>query len=149
MFNRAAARPKCSSSATATKQRTWLSSNIPLPLFSTVSMDSVWLAYRIPRFDPKLVSDHPHSSSLLDRSSLILPPARPKTAMRDATERLRNFDWEEEQCFHVSGAAPSLPPPQPSCSANCPAPPTPKISSGRYASSCRSRPAEPPIFWRG
>jgi hypothetical protein len=54
------------------------------------------LACRIPRLDRKLVSDHPHSGSLLDRSSLIVPPARPKTAMRDAAERSCNFRPEEK-----------------------------------------------------
>jgi hypothetical protein len=51
---------------------------------------------RIPQFDPKLVANHPHSSSQLDRSSLIVPPARPKTAMRNAAERLRKFRPEEK-----------------------------------------------------
>src|SRR5438874_7881994 len=97
MFNRAAARPKCSSSATATKQRTWLNSNIPLPLFSLPHRRTPpGQTSASPQHDPKLVSDHPHSSSLLDRSSPIVPPARPKTAMRDAVERLCKFRPEEK-----------------------------------------------------
>jgi hypothetical protein len=66
------------------------------PFFSTAPAVSVRLACLIPRLDPKLVANHPHSSSQLDRSSLIVPPARPKTAMRDAAERLCNFPSEEK-----------------------------------------------------
>ena len=66
---------------------------------------------------------------------------------RDAAERLRDFDRRKNNAFTFR--APRRPCRQPSCSPNCPAPPARKTSTGRCASSCRSRPAEPRTSWRG